>query len=132
MLKVYRNTENNIYATFSESMIDLSDWIYLKFNSEANPDIEFSTVLKTNLSSYPRIDKFILTEVSNGQPVDPELGQINFKYDGYYEYWAYELDSSLAFDPVDPAIIKLVENGRCFVVGSTNLLENLPDLSVYE
>ena len=132
MLKVYQNTDNNVYVTFTESMIDPFNWILLKFKNDLNLDVEYFTLLKDNISTNPRIDHYIMAEVEISDQPDPEASQINFKYDGYYEYWAYELDKDEVWDADEPAIIKLIENGRCFVVGENNLLTNSPDLTVYE
>lgn len=136
MLKVYRDSINDIYVTFTELMTVKDNWIYLKLINETQTDQEYFTILKSNLSQNSRLDRYQLTEVAAGVIPNPAAGEISLQVPGYYMYFAYEIaKDQIIREPYDIELIKKLEIGRCFVVGSDNTYQDpttVLDSSVYE
>ena len=126
MLKIVKNTENTIWATFSEKMENVDNWVLLEFTNESNPAKKYGTILIDNVSEYfPRIDKYIVTEIETADGEIPQ--EIYFPLSGFYEYRAYEIEpleysvpgyfSTDYLDIILPLTIGLIEVGRCKVEG---------------
>jgi hypothetical protein len=120
MLKLNKNTVNKVWVTFSELMQDTSNWVYLVFQNENNPNFRYHAVLKENISNLLlRTDTYLITLTDDDQEINPENAVINLPLAGFYEYTAFELDSSQDFDPTEPVIVKTLEKGRCQVEGDS-------------
>lgn len=127
MLKITRNTTSTIWATFSEKMQNVENWVLLELTSESNPQQKFVTILNDNISEYfPRIDKYNITETDT---IDENTTQqISLPYNGFYEYRAFELEPTQEyvmpgyiavgyFEQSEPLKLGLIEIGRCKVDG---------------
>jgi len=127
MLKITRNTTTAIWATFSEKMKNVENWILLELTNEANPTQKFGTILVDNVSEWiPRVDKYIITETDI---LDPNIfQQITLPFNGFYEYRAFELEPTQPYsmpgyftvgyiEQLEPLKLGLIEIGRCKVDG---------------
>lgn len=127
MLKITRNTTSTIWATFSEKMQNVENWVLLELTSEANPQQKYATILIDNISEYfPRVDKYNITETDT---IDENATQqISLPYNGFYEYRAFELVPAPEyatpgyyvagyFEQFEPLKLGLIEIGRCKVDG---------------
>jgi len=120
MLKLQKNFVNKVWVTFSELMTDTENWVYLVFKNENNPNLEYHTVLKDNISNIiSRTDTYLITLTDDEMVINPENAVIDLPLAGFYEYTAFELDSTEEWNPAEPAIIKELEKGRCQVDGDS-------------
>lgn len=126
MIKIVKNKENAIWATFSEKMENVNNWILLEFTNESNPTKKWGTLLIDNVSEYfPRIDKYIVTENETADGQIPQ--EIFLPLSGFYEYRAYEIEpleysvpGYFSIDYIEtllPITQRLIEVGRCKVDG---------------
>lgn len=119
MLKITKGSASSIYPTFTELMTNSSNWIMIKLESEMlkNRDEQYF-LLKSNISLFTqRYDKYIITETSDLNILDPENAIISVPLTGFYIYTAFEVPFSTIFLGADTDIIKQVETGRLKVVG---------------
>lgn len=122
MLQFIRNSENIIRVTFTETMVDSTNYILLKFVNEMNNLVTVSTLLNitnSSVSANPRYDEFVITDTDDP---DATAAEIKFTRNGTYYYQAFAIEN---FDLDQPGIIKLLETGRCLVSGGDEQLADV-------
>lgn len=113
--------EQKIYPTFSELMESSLNWVLLVMTCEQRPQVVRRVLLTNNLSTITgRVDEYLIEVVDDPNEANEFLAKVHFPHSGFWAYDAIEVDSTVSWDPVDPALKKIVEKGRIWVINETS------------
>lgn len=112
MIYLYKNTANTVVLTLDEKSSTSSYDVLFEFISETDGTTILFTA--TDLSSYARYNKFIITE---GSPKDLLNGTVILE-EGQYKYTAYEMPVSSPKSLTKSANVGTLEEGRVTVFQS--------------
>lgn len=119
MIYIEKNSTNNIVLTVNEFMVYSDNYVLIRFINECTKEVSYA-LLKDNLSTYDRWDKYEIEETNATTSLDPENGVVNLSPTGFYIYDCYEFDpNSHTYTNLDALVLTLnhLETGRLRVYG---------------
>lgn len=123
MIIIHKNNTNNVVITVSELMLNTLNNVAIEFINETTYAKVYALLTNNISPAQGRYDEFEIIETTPNN-VDEENAIIHFPSVGHWQYNCYEYNLNNAWDSSTVDSQRLIETGRCLVVGNiTNVDE---------
>lgn len=116
MIIINQNTSNTEDFTLAEKKLYNTDLYLFEFINQVSNEFFYCIAQDKSYSQY-RFNRFCLKHKTG--TVDPTVGEINMKLEGFYKYNVYENPNSVLL----PAGLNLCETGKMKCIGVPTIIK---------